>query len=98
MKSEISHLFHGTDEVLCRLADLSSPYCGCSAALKHSVGTIMAVHLHCVRRLGRPAQLVMHQEVDSKHVQTLQTQSNRLKRVKQCTFFIRTLKTSRIPL
>lgn len=71
MISELSHLLHGTDEVLCRLADLSSPHCGCSAALKHSVSTVMAIHLHSVSRLGRPAQLVVHEEVDSKHIQAL---------------------------
>lgn len=79
MRREMSHLFHGTDEVLCRLADLSSPHSGWSAALKHSVSTVMAVHLHSVSRLGRPTQLVMHEEVDSKDIQTLQTQNNTLK-------------------
>lgn len=87
MINEFAHLLHGTDEVLCRLADLSSPHCGCSAALKHSVGTVMAVHLHCVSSLGRPAQLVMHEEVDRKHVQALRTQSNGLKCAKQWKFF-----------
>lgn len=79
----MSHLFHGTDEVLCRLADLSSHHRGCSAALKHSVSTVMAVHFHSVSCLGRPTQLVMHEEVDSKHVQSLQTPNNTLKCVKQ---------------
>ena len=64
------YLLHGADEVLGGLADLPAHRGG--PALIGGVGPAVAVHLHRVAGLGRPAQLVVHQEVDRKHIQTLE--------------------------
>lgn len=64
------YLLHGADKILSWLADFAS-YSGGSPALAGRIGTVMATHLHCVTGFGLPTQQVVHDEVHSKHIETL---------------------------
>lgn len=75
-----THLFHGTDEVLCGLADFSSTDGSGTGALIHGVWAAVTIHLHGVGCLSWPEELTVHDEVHGKHIQTLEKDESQVRR------------------
>lgn len=65
-----AHLLHGADEVLRGLADVA-PDGGGPSPLVGRLRAVVAAHLYGVTGFGWPAQLIVHDKVDCKHVQAL---------------------------
>lgn len=66
-----AHLLHGADEILSRLADVAAADGGGSSPLVGRLRAVVAAHLHGVAGFGWPAQLIVHDKVDGKHVEAL---------------------------
>lgn len=65
-----AYLLHGADEILSGLADVAADGGG-SSPLVGRLRAILAAHLHGVAGFGRPAQLVVNDKVDRKHIEAL---------------------------
>lgn len=75
--AERPHLLHGADEVLSRLADVTTDGGGTSPLVER-LGTVVAAHLHRVASFGGPAQLIVHDKVNCKHVEALKGKKKKL--------------------